>query len=136
MEPVVSYAQSRIDGNFSQFNYLGQLQNFTGERFPGVAELQADVDAQYEWPVSDKWRAFVGTNVNYQGDSNSALGDHAPTRVPAYALVDLRAGVESGPIRVQLWGRNVFDKYYWTSEIHSLDTYIRYPACPQRTALR
>ncbi|MGA0599343.1 TonB-dependent receptor [Caulobacter sp. KR2-114] len=130
LTPVVSYAHSRIDGNFTQYNYLAQLQNFTGERFPGVAELQADVDAQYAWDFSDSVRGFVGVNVNYQGSSNSALGDLPRTRLPSYTLVDLRAGIEKGPIRVQVWGKNVFNRYYYTAQIHSLDTYIRYAGMP------
>lgn len=130
LTPVLSYAHSRIDGGFVQYNYLGLLQNFTGERFPGVAELQGDFDAQYEWQISDKLNAFVGTNINYQGNYNSSLGDQAPENVPAHTLVDLRAGVDTGPFRVQLWGRNVFNTYYWTTETHSIDTYIRYAGMP------
>lgn len=130
LTPVVSYAHSRIDGDFSQFNYLAQLQNFTGESFPGVSEWQADIDAQYEWPISDKMSAFVGTNINYQGANNSSLGNIAMSNVPAHTLVDLRVGVDRGPFHAELWGRNIANTYYYTAVVHSIDTYLRYTGMP------
>jgi iron complex outermembrane recepter protein len=128
--PVVSYASTRIGGNFTQYNDLAQLQNFNGEKFPGVPELQANIDAQYDWQLSDKIAAFVGANVTYQGQSNSLLGDFPIADVPDYTLVDLRAGIETGAFRFQVWGKNVFDKYYYTQAAHSLDVYTRYAGMP------
>ncbi len=77
LAPVVSYADSRIDGHFITINYLAHLQDMSGQHFPGVPELQADFDAEYDWTVSNGWRAFVGGNVNYQG-TRTVLW--APTR--------------------------------------------------------
>ena len=53
-----------------------------------------------------------------------------PLKVPAYTLVDLRAGVSSGPWRFQVWGRNVFDKHYWASANHVNDVLLRYTGYP------
>jgi outer membrane receptor protein involved in Fe transport len=128
--PLVSYAHSRIDGNYTTLNYLGQSEYMTGQQFPGEPEVQADLDAQYEWRISDGLRAFVGTNINYQGSNNSELGDLPPANVRAYTLVDFRAGVQRGPLRVELWGRNVFNTYYYTSELHVNDVYARYAGMP------
>jgi outer membrane receptor protein involved in Fe transport len=53
-----------------------------------------------------------------------------PLKVPAYALVDLRAGLMEGPWMVQIWGRNVFDKWYWASSNHVNDVLLRYTGMP------
>jgi outer membrane receptor protein involved in Fe transport len=58
-----------------------------------------------------------------------------PLKVPGYALVDLRAGVESGPWRGQIWVRNAFDKWYWTSSNHVNDVLLRYTGMPRTYGL-
>jgi iron complex outermembrane receptor protein len=128
--PSVSYQHSRIDGNFSNYNYLAQIQNFTGEAFPLAPEWQADIDAQYEWPLHNDVKAFVGANINYQGATNSSFGDFAILDIPAYTLVDLRAGVEKDAWRFQVWGRNVTNQYYWTAAYHVNDADLRYAGMP------
>ena len=50
--------------------------------------------------------------------------------IPSRTLVDLRAGVEQGAWRVQFWGRNVFNKYYWTGSSHVNDVLYRYAGMP------
>ena len=50
--------------------------------------------------------------------------------VPEHALLDLRAGVESGPWRFQVWGRNVTNKWYWTGAAHVNDVLLRWTGQP------
>ncbi len=144
--PGVSYAHTEIDGcsggntnlalpgchdgNFYVYNYIPMVQNVTGEQFPGVSELQADVDAQYEWTVRNDVKAFVGANVNYQGPNNSGFGNLPILHVDGYALVDLRAGLENGNWRFQLWGRNVLDQFYVNNKVAVVDAYVRYTGMP------
>ena len=58
-----------------------------------------------------------------------------PLKVPGYALVDLRLGVEAGPWRAQLWARNLFDKWYWTSAQHVNDVLLRFTGMPRTYGL-
>jgi outer membrane receptor protein involved in Fe transport len=53
-----------------------------------------------------------------------------PLRVPGYALLDLRAGFTTGPWMVQVWGRNVTDKWYWTAADHVNDVLLHYTGMP------
>jgi outer membrane receptor protein involved in Fe transport len=53
-----------------------------------------------------------------------------PLKVPGYVLVDLRAGVTGGRWLVQVWGRNIFDKHYWTTAVHVNDVLLRYTGLP------
>jgi outer membrane receptor protein involved in Fe transport len=50
--------------------------------------------------------------------------------VPAYTLIDLRAGIERGPWRLQIWGHNVTNKWYWTAADRVNDTLLRYTGMP------
>lgn len=111
-----TYVKSRID-EFTGYNGTGVFADYSGSAFPFTPKWQVGGDVQYKWPVNDRWNAVVGTNVNYNSATNSTFGDPAILAINARTLVDLRAGVETedGKFRVQLWGRNVFDKYYWNS---------------------
>jgi outer membrane receptor protein involved in Fe transport len=51
-------------------------------------------------------------------------------KVPGHALLDLRAGLESGPWRFQVWGRNVTNQWYWTGAAHVNDVLLRYTGMP------
>ena len=130
ISPSVSYAHSRIDGDVSTFNYLAQSINVTGERFPGSPQLQANLDAEYDWALNENMSAFVGTNVNYQGSFNSTFVDYALFAIRDYALVDLWAGLQRGKWRFQVWGRNVLDQNNVNFEARAVDTLVRYTGLP------
>ncbi len=51
-------------------------------------------------------------------------------KIESRALLDLRAGVESGGWSVWLWGRNVTDKYYWNQAQHVNDVLLHYAGMP------
>ncbi len=122
----------------------------TGETFPFTPDLSGNLDIQYEWRATDTIKPFLGVGVTYQSRSKSGLTPAAPGRpadigftstttyndpafnIPAYALVDLRAGVEAanGPWRAWIWGRNVGNKYYRTTITRVQDTIARYVGQP------
>ena len=82
--------------------------------------------------MSDGLVGFVGGGVTYQSSTNSQLGELPPLAIDSYALVDLRAGLESadGAWRLSAWGRNVGDVYYWTAANRNLDTTVRFTGRP------
>ncbi|HUZ14092.1 MAG TPA: TonB-dependent receptor [Caulobacteraceae bacterium] len=165
ISPGVSYTQSRVDtcaptipecaalpaggsapaaipaGHYHNFDPFSQNVDLTGEPFPADPQWQADVDAEYDWPLTDALTAFVGANVNYQSDTNGFFYNRAPfpaqnaqpphiLDIPSHTLLDLRAGVESGAWRFQVWGRNVTNTYYWTTAAHVNDVLVRYTGMP------
>jgi len=42
----------------------------------------------------------------------------------------LRAGIESDHWRLEVWGKNVFDKYYWNTAYPAFDAIVRYTGMP------
>ena len=67
-----------------------------------------------------------------QSRTNGGLGELPLLKIDAYALLDLRAGIKSddGTWRFSIWGRNVTNKYYWTTADHIADTTVRYTGKP------
>jgi outer membrane receptor protein involved in Fe transport len=53
-----------------------------------------------------------------------------PLTIPAYTLIDLRAGIEKDNWSFQVWGRNVGNTWYWTSSDHVNDVLLRYTGMP------
>ncbi len=155
ISPSVSYSDTEVDGNFRNFDaFFGGtnsgLKDFSGQDFPQVPELQANLAVTYSWQVMDGWTAFVGTNLNYQDETNSFFVDECKevgvtcTRedagelsgdttlpVPSRTLVDVRAGIENNNWKVWLWGRNVTDEYYWTRHSKVNDTILKLTAMPR-----
>jgi iron complex outermembrane receptor protein len=136
--PAVSYSRSRVDGAYQNYDAFGVLSNFGGEPFPLAPAWQANLDTEYRWNISASSTAFVGANINHQGRTVSFFYNRDPAalypsnalEIPEYTLLDLRAGLQTGPWRVQFWGRNVTNKYYWLSADAQGDVVLRYAGMP------
>jgi outer membrane receptor protein involved in Fe transport len=157
--PSVSYADSEVKGEFRNFDpfFSGTFnpgdKDFSGQSFPNAPKWTGNMDAQYEWRLANGLVPFVGANVNYQSQTRAFFYDQCeepgfrsctpevhPFLVGNHeliinerALVDLRAGVESGEgtWRVYAWGRNVTDKHYWNQVQHVNDVLLRFTGMPR-----
>lgn len=134
-----SYAKSRVRGDYFNFDPFSSTPvNFRDEPFPNSPPWQAYGDVQYEWPVSGSVTAFLGATLNYQSGTRQFFYDQGPNpaqpadllRVPARTLLDLRAGIETGPWRIQAFGRNVTNEWYWTQAVRTNDVLVRYTGMP------
>jgi iron complex outermembrane receptor protein len=128
----VSYIDSRVDDSIIAPDPFGRSIDLKGEPFPNAPKWQFLGDAEYEFPVSNELSMFLGGDAKYRTSTNAAFGDRVETKIPAYSLVDLRAGIQrkDGVWRVQLWGRNVFDRYYLLNVSHVTDTVARTTGMP------
>ncbi|MDP3747515.1 MAG: TonB-dependent receptor, partial [Phenylobacterium sp.] len=128
----LSYIKSRILGGFANYDPNGAFKSFDDEAFPNTPKWQFVSDVNYTWSLTDSLNGFVGGNVTYQSRTNSQLGELPTLKTKAYALVDLRAGVETadGKWRVSAWGRNVGNTYYWTAANRATDFTVRFAGMP------
>jgi len=128
----VSYIDSRVDDSIIAPDPFGRSIDLKGEPFPNAPKWQFLGDAEYEFPVSSELSMFLGGDAKYRTSTNAAFGERVETKIPAYSLVDLRAGIQrkDGVWRVQLWGRNVFDRYYLLNVSHVTDTVARTTGMP------
>ena len=152
-----TYVQSAVTSSFENFNAYGTPINFQGYAFPYTPKWTANLNAQYTFPVSERYNMFFGGNLSYSSKTTSFFGANVPydasepqhanpqgqhpdlpnsyggLDIDSRALLDLRAGIETanGHIRFTLWGRNVTNKYYWTNATYyPSDPTIRYAGMP------
>ena len=138
------FIDSRID-KFSDFSASGQLTNFAGAKIPYTPRYQATATLDYQWEMGSV-RPVIGLTVsgrskaiaNIGGDKGfipppsfrSSVPFGRTFDIPGYALLDLRAGFETGPWRVQIWGKNVANKFYVNNVYTQYDTIDRLTGTP------
>lgn len=110
--------------------------SFSGVDLPFAPDWQYSARADYNFPLSDSLGGFVGVGVNGQSKSIGILtvseAERSVYEINARAIVNANIGIQSasGSWKAQIWGKNIFNKYYWTSAIRAYDVVIRYPARP------
>ncbi|MDE2411882.1 MAG: TonB-dependent receptor [Sphingomonadales bacterium] len=135
-----TYIETRIT-EYSGFDASGAPTNFAGQQFPYSPKVTVTADAEYKFGVGSGAQAYLGSSLTYNSKTSSALANQTTafvTRdarfdIPAYALIDLRAGVEfnDGKVRVGAYVRNLTDKYYWTNVLDNLASIVRYAGMPR-----
>ena len=114
----------------------GATADFEGSSLPYTPRYSAVADAQYQWPITDKLNMMVGGSMAYNSQTQTTF--ITPTLpapdylMPGYVTFDLRAGVsaQDGSWRVQLFGRNITNKFYVTNIADSGDVRYRYAGMP------
>jgi iron complex outermembrane recepter protein len=86
---------------------------FKGDKLPNVPKFQGAISADYTAPISSSLRGTLAADLSYRGDSNTQLrGDQSRFNVnlDSYALLNLRAAIETDVWTTTLFVRNVGDK--------------------------
>ncbi len=116
----------------------GQSADFAGASVPYTPKYQASLIADYEWDAGNL-TPFIGGDVRIRSDTTSIIGGDTVFidgrqvyNVEGHALVNLRAGVRASDDRwrVMVWGKNVFDTYYWDNVFAQSDVVVRYAGRP------
>lgn len=139
---TLTYIDATID-KFVGINASGLVADFAGTPIPNTPPWQFGVSADYQFPVTPDWNGFVGGSVNYRAGTVAIIGGNQPPpaafgitsklfQIDSYTLVDLRAGVESedGNWRLQLWGKNIFNQYYFNNVFETYDAIVRFAGMP------
>ena len=128
----ITYVHSSVDGNYSTPDPLGNLLNVKGEPFPNTPQWQLLADMEYDFPVASTFNAYVGSNTSYRSASNAAFGANPEFRMKGYALLGVRAGFGdvNDKWRIEAWGRNVTNEFYWTNTQYYIDAVSRTVGMP------
>lgn len=145
---AVTYLDTKIQ-EYTGVDYVGVSRNFAGEPLPFAPEWNYGINIDYRAPATGIGVPFFGAGLRGQsasdtvpGGSTIAVTGGLPTRIlpglvypfrtNAYALVDLRAGIESDDKRwsVMVYGKNIFDKYYYTNVVTASDFSARFTGRP------
>lgn len=137
-----TYLDAKIK-RFTGINAAGVSAVFDGADVPYTPKYQFGSNIDYDFPVSDRLKGFVGSSLNFRSKTVATIGGETnpPGAVPqskiifgigSYALLDLRAGVGSSDDRwrVSVWGKNVLNEYYWNNVVAAFDTIGRYAGKP------
>jgi len=135
---AVNYIDTEVTEDFSIPDPLGDISNINGGAFPFAPEWQFGGDIEYRFPVSHALDAFIGVSPSYRTSTIAAFGTNPILDVDGYALLDLRAGIESteGAWRLEAFGRNVTDQYYWTQVTREIDAITRTAGMPATYGVR
>ena len=87
---------------------------FKGDPLPLVPRWSGALHGDYEFAVGNGTTGFLGASVNYVGKRTTEFTernvDGSLVRIPSYAEVDLRAGVNLDHWRIEAFAHNLFDK--------------------------
>ncbi len=127
-----TWLYSEVTSAFSNYSIIGVQRDFRGNPFPYTPRFQMVADARYEATIAKSLTAFVGGSVNYRGSTTAGFGNEPLLEIRSYALIDLRSGVGSrdGQWRLQIYGRNILDRYHWTNVAKFVDNVRRYAGSP------
>lgn len=148
---AVTYLDSKITKgpqSPKNFNIYGLPDHFEGDPLPFTPEWSGALNVDYRTHL---WGGapFLGFTLNTRSKSDAVIGAHridfpasetSTVRpgvddvfgVDGYTTVDARLGYEAedGAWKVMLWGKNIFDEYYWTTVIPSNDSAARFAGRP------
>lgn len=86
-----------------------------GDRLPFTPPYSVSVNSDYTWNVGGDAEAFVGGSLRFLSkqtadfDATFRTANGRQRKVPAYEVVDLRAGVDFGPFGIEAFVRNLTD---------------------------
>lgn len=124
------YLRTRVRGDFLANDPFANAVDLGGEAFPNAPKWQYSIDGEYSFPLTADSEAYIGASYAYRSDSVASFGSSPDFRLPAYGLLDLRAGITKGRWRAQIWGHNVTNKFYLQSVTHVIDTVARLTGMP------
>jgi len=93
-----------------------------GDRLPYTPKTSYSANADYEWPLADGRSAYLGASFSHLDDVPAAfsaayVAEFGSQRyLPAYDILDVRAGWNFGKVSVELFGRNLTNDEGKTSD--------------------
>ncbi|KRB78891.1 hypothetical protein ASE00_21185 [Sphingomonas sp. Root710] len=137
----------------SNFNPAGvNTENLKGNVLPYTPKWSGSINVDYRRELGNGGASFVGFTVNAKSGQDAAIGGGTatlplmpgnrfriapgiglhPYTIDPYATVDARLGYEfpNSQWKMMVWGKNIFNKYYWTAVIPSNDSSARLAGRP------
>jgi iron complex outermembrane receptor protein len=93
-----------------------------GDRLPYTPKTSYSVNADYDWPLAGEQSAYFGVSFSHLSEVPAAfdpafVAENDRQRfLPAYDMLDVRAGWDFGKVSVELFGRNLTDDDGKTSD--------------------
>lgn len=132
-----TYINARVSEDYATLDPFARSINIRGQKLPATPRWQGNLDAEYGFSLGDL-KPYFGASLAHQSSSYAAFGQNAEFVLPARTLLDLRAGIEpeDGRWRVEAFGRNVTNEYYWVNVSRQIDTVVRLSVIPVTYGVR
>jgi len=98
-----SYQNAELTQNQINADVVGAGR--VGNRIPYVPDIQGDFSIEYTHPLTDQFDGYIRADENYMGNSYSSFSQPYQDELPAYSIVNFRAGVQAPRGK---WGAYVF----------------------------
>lgn len=117
-------------------NAAGQSQNFDGAEFIYSPKFQGSITAAYDLPLSGSFDLVGAVSARYQSKSNAIFEDLPLYKVDAYTTASASLGLKNKDgWSLSLWGKNLFNKYYWSAVASNANVVVRFPGAPRTYGL-
>ena len=116
--------------------FVTVTDSFKGVRLPFSPKIQYNLRMDYEFAISGALDGLLGVGVSGQSRSIGILtksqADEAELGINPRAIVNANIGIQNSAQgwTLSLYGKNIFNKYYWTNAFQSFDNLVRYSARP------
>ncbi len=117
---------------YTGINSAGQSQNFDGAPFLYSPKYQGGLTALFNHDIGSNLKLDAALNGHWQSKSHADLEGNPLFVIDGYGLVNASIGIGS-PAQgwnLSVWGRNITDKYYWSSVASNANTVVRFPGKP------
>ncbi len=132
-----AYLNSKIQSSFPDFTELGTATNFQDRPFAYTPKYQGTSTLAYDAPLTGNLSLNASGTVIYQSKTNADFAGLDQFRIKQRTLVNGTLGIGSADgWEISLYGKNLFNQYYWTGVTSAIDTIVRYPGMPREYGLR
>lgn len=123
-----TYVDTKVK-RYSGFDSTGAVRDFSGERFNLSPRWFANVDATYTAPINEQLEASANAGATYRSSTSGTIGGNDPAfDIKGYWLIDASLGIQQTGGEgwsARVWGKNIFNKYYWSNANFTSDTITR-----------
>lgn len=100
--------------------------DYSGNYVPFVPQHTFSANGQYTWRFGEnKTISELTANVGYSGAGKIYWTEANDVSQSFYATVNARVSATAGPVQVDVWGKNIFDKEYSTFYFESMQRGFR-----------
>lgn len=147
-----TYVNTKVRSNFVAVDPVGNTLNYRGLPFPQTPKWNVTGGANYERPISSNLKAFTGADFVYHSKATALFSradmvgllqpspvlrpndffDPNSFKIKAFTTVDARIGIgdQDNKWRAWIWGKNIFNTYYWSNSTTNLEAIYRLTAMP------
>lgn len=127
-----TYLNAKID-EYQGFNDFGVARDFDGASFPFTPKVQLSGAATYRFALSDDLDGRFTVSARYSGKARGDLEGDSRFAIDDYALFDANLNIANvvDDYEIELFVKNIGNKYYWNSVQLNQDSLVRYAGMPR-----